>query len=82
MRGLAASVLANLDSAPAGEALTGPVARGDVPTLEGHLAALAGHPAAGALYRVLSRAMLEVAQLDETQRKALGKVLGKALKDS
>lgn len=58
---------------PAG-ALTGPVARGDVETVKLHLAALE-EPRAR-LYRLLARAALELARLDDAKRRALKEVLG------
>lgn len=45
----------------AATALTGPISRGDVATVESHLAALAGHPEARRIYLVLSREALRIA---------------------
>ena len=42
------------------QALTGPVARGDVETVERHLAALAGEPGLAALYRQLGAELLRL----------------------
>lgn len=42
-------------------ALTGPIARGDVATVQGHLAVLAREPALAALYRQLALALLPLA---------------------
>jgi predicted short-subunit dehydrogenase-like oxidoreductase (DUF2520 family) len=51
---------ANAAALPLERALTGPVARGDVATVEGHLAALTGHPGLRELYRTLSAELLEI----------------------
>jgi predicted short-subunit dehydrogenase-like oxidoreductase (DUF2520 family) len=48
----------NVAALPLAQALTGPVARGDVATVERHLAALAGDPHLQAAYRVLGRQLL------------------------
>jgi predicted short-subunit dehydrogenase-like oxidoreductase (DUF2520 family) len=68
--GTAANVRA---AGPAG-ALTGPVARGDVETVRRHLAALAEPQAR--LYRLLARAALELARLEDSKRRALEELLG------
>lgn len=52
---------ANAARLPPAQALTGPVARGDVATVQRHLEALAGEPELAALYRALAR---ELARLD------------------
>jgi predicted short-subunit dehydrogenase-like oxidoreductase (DUF2520 family) len=52
---------ANVEALPLERALTGPVARGDVATVERHLAALAARPALRELYRRLA---LELLALD------------------
>lgn len=52
---------ANVARQPLPEALTGPVARGDVATVERHLAALAGEPALAVLYAALGA---ELTRLD------------------
>ncbi len=62
-------VLENVKARGAAGALTGPVARGDAESVRRHLAALQGLEAA--LYRELSRATLELATLDEKQRRAV-----------
>jgi predicted short-subunit dehydrogenase-like oxidoreductase (DUF2520 family) len=50
----------NLARLPLVDALTGPVARGDVQTVAAHLGALAPDPALADLYRALSRALLDL----------------------
>jgi len=45
---------------PLHEALTGPIARGDAATVEGHLRALDADPALASLYRRLGAALLEL----------------------
>lgn len=55
--------LANLEAVGLPQALTGPIARGDVATVEGHLAALAGAPGdLLRLYRELARKNVELAE--------------------
>ena len=51
---------ANLGERPLADALTGPVARGDVATVERHLAALDGDPELRALYRRLGAELLRL----------------------
>jgi len=70
---LMAGALENLRAAGPAEALTGPVARGDVDTIRRHLEALKGQDAE--LYRVLSRAALDLAQLDPERRRAIQDLL-------
>ena len=48
----------NVRTLPLAQALTGPLARGDVATVAGHLDALAAEPALAALYRALARELL------------------------
>lgn len=50
----------NIAERPLAEALTGPVARGDVETVGRHLEALAPTPELAALYRVLGRELLRL----------------------
>lgn len=55
--------LANIESAGIPDALTGPIMRGDVQTVRGHLEAMAGRmPELLPLYRALARHTLTVAQ--------------------
>jgi predicted short-subunit dehydrogenase-like oxidoreductase (DUF2520 family) len=65
MRGLSSlfsAVAANLASLGLPDALTGPIARGDVATVESHLDALASHPDADAAYRATAPALVELAR--------------------
>src|SRR4051794_9246279 len=76
-RALAPLVLRSAENALAGlpgGGLTGPVARGDAPTVESHLDALAGEPALAALYRALARAAVDL--LVPERAPALEPVLG------
>lgn len=56
------------------DAVTGPVARGDVETIRLHLRVLDGEDAA--LYRMLSRLTLELVELDSSRRRTIFEVLG------
>jgi predicted short-subunit dehydrogenase-like oxidoreductase (DUF2520 family) len=71
---LMAGALENVRVAGPGAALTGPVARGDVETIRRHLEVLRGADAE--LYRTLSRAALDLAQLDPERRRAIQTLLG------
>jgi predicted short-subunit dehydrogenase-like oxidoreductase (DUF2520 family) len=51
---LLAAVAANVTAFDLAQALTGPVARGDVGTIRAHLAALSGEPSLRDLYRDLA----------------------------
>jgi predicted short-subunit dehydrogenase-like oxidoreductase (DUF2520 family) len=76
MRGLwtlMRGVLENVRSAGPEGALTGPVKRGDADTLRKNLAALTGDEAA--LYRMLSKATLDIAGLTTEQRRAVEQAL-------
>jgi predicted short-subunit dehydrogenase-like oxidoreductase (DUF2520 family) len=57
---LLSAAAANVGSMELADALTGPVARGDVPTVEAHLRALSGEPDLLALYRQLSSELLRL----------------------
>jgi len=74
VRALMRGAVANLDSATAARALTGPIARGDVETVRRHLAALAADPATRALYTTLSLAAVELARRGGTSEPALGEI--------
>ncbi len=76
VRHLLASAAANVAAAPdPASALTGPLARGDAPTVARHLAALAGDVDADALYRALARATVDVARAsDASHRAALDRI--------
>jgi predicted short-subunit dehydrogenase-like oxidoreductase (DUF2520 family) len=76
-----ASIDGALSEAPgAATTLTGPVVRGDVGTVEAHLAALRSHPATLRTYRALARATadisLEAGRIDAAQYAGLMGVLG------
>ena len=59
---LLAGSIANVDRLGPAEGLTGPIARGDVETVEGHLASIeAQRPELLDIYRALGRHTLEVA---------------------
>jgi len=73
---LLVAAAANVQSLELGDALTGPVARGDVATVEAHLAALAAEPSLEALYRSLAAELLRVGKpVDPAARKALDDLL-------
>ena len=64
---------ANVRAAGPEAALTGPIARGDVETVRRHVAAL-DEPRAR-LYRLLARAALDLARLEDSKRRALEELL-------
>lgn len=70
---LMAGALESLRATGPTGALTGPVARGDVETIRRHLRALQDHDAE--LYRILSRAALDLASLDPERRRAIQDLL-------
>lgn len=66
----------NAERRSLGEALTGPVARGDVDTITRHLALLdADEPALADVYRALSRALVDVAPHPSGKKAALRRAL-------
>ena len=73
----AAENVAQLEAgAELGAALTGPLARGDVASVEAHLAALSAAPDLRELYRLLARQLLAVApHLDADARRELERSL-------
>jgi predicted short-subunit dehydrogenase-like oxidoreductase (DUF2520 family) len=73
---LLAATAANLARADPRAALTGPLARGDLESVRGHLARLQ-RPAERALYRALSRVLLELAapRLAPARRRSLAQLL-------
>jgi predicted short-subunit dehydrogenase-like oxidoreductase (DUF2520 family) len=78
---LMSSAVDNLAGAAAGDALSGPVARGDAATVRVHLAALEADPAAREAYRVLSLEALALAREahgDAEGLRAIGALLGEA----
>ncbi len=67
LRALLHSTCANLDSLEPGEALTGPVVRGSVELVRGHIDVLERDaPAFSELYRALGKRMLELARAQGT----------------
>ena len=69
--------VANLDAGSAAEALTGPIARGDVETVRKHLAALESEPVVRDLYAALSLVAVELARGGgRTDQAALGEIAG------
>ncbi len=56
---IAASTVQNFNMRGAGESFSGPIARGDIATIQLHLQALAAHPNLVEVYRSLSRNALE-----------------------
>jgi predicted short-subunit dehydrogenase-like oxidoreductase (DUF2520 family) len=71
VRHLLASAAANVASGDAAAALTGPVARGDAPTVAMHRRALAGRPKVLAAYDALSRAAIDLARAAGADEAAL-----------
>ena len=86
MLSLAQSALQRMAESGPAEALTGPAVRGELPTLQAHLAALEAHPQEGqrdaARYRSALSALLEEAQrggrLSSAQIEELRQQLGLA----
>ena len=75
---LVAGTLQNLEPGPSPETLTGPVARGDGPTVRRNLDALAADASAATVYRSLGREALCLAaagDLDEAAIQALDELL-------
>ena len=66
--------ITNLEGTTAAAALTGPIVRGDVATINAHLAALRSEPAARRLYVALSTAAVELARRAGTDAATLGKI--------
>jgi predicted short-subunit dehydrogenase-like oxidoreductase (DUF2520 family) len=75
IRALMHGAVANLEGESPARALTGPIARGDVDTVQKHLAALSPHPATRALYASLAAAAVEIARRGGTDERALGEIL-------
>ncbi len=74
IRALMHGAVANLDGETPARALTGPIARGDVETVEKHLAALAAHAETRMLYASLAAAAVEIARRGGTNEAALGEI--------
>ena len=67
------AAVSNLESGRPHDVLTGPIARGDVVSVRGHLAALADDAPALAVYVTLSRAALTLARERGTRLSVLRK---------
>ncbi len=76
---LAQSAVAHAERHGLARALTGPVARGDGPTVRAHLAALSAVPGAAALHRALSREILRLAYPGARARSSAARALGRVL---
>jgi predicted short-subunit dehydrogenase-like oxidoreductase (DUF2520 family) len=74
VHGLLEGAVSNLLDADPETVLTGPVARGDAPTVQRHLQALRVDPEARALYRRLSFAALEIASRRGTDPARLAEI--------
>jgi predicted short-subunit dehydrogenase-like oxidoreductase (DUF2520 family) len=74
IRALMRGAVANLDTEAPARALTGPIARGDVETVQKHLAALESHPATRELYAMLSGVAVGLARTGGADEEALGRV--------
>jgi len=74
VRHLMRAAVTNLADAEPGAALTGPISRGDVETVAGHLAALAPTPELDLVYRALSRAAIPLAAAQGTDPVALARI--------
>jgi predicted short-subunit dehydrogenase-like oxidoreductase (DUF2520 family) len=71
---LFAAAAENVKARPSAQALTGPLARGDVETVRKHLAALAASPELRAFYVALSRAAIPLARTAGTDPAKLAEV--------
>lgn len=71
---LMAAALSNLETGRPHDVLTGPIARGDVGSVKGHLAALASDATALAAYVTLSRAALTLARERGTSAERLAEI--------
>jgi predicted short-subunit dehydrogenase-like oxidoreductase (DUF2520 family) len=80
---LLGGVAANVVDPGLPAALTGPIARGDVDAVRGHLAALADAPAARSLYLATATRLIEIARAkgaaDGAALSAVAALLDKAL---
>ena len=72
--GLMAAAVSNLETGRPHDVLTGPIARGDVASVQGHLAALASDTPALAAYVTLSRAALTLARARGTSAERLAEI--------
>lgn len=72
--GLMSAAVSNLESGRPNDVLTGPIARGDVASVRGHLAALADDAPALGAYVTLSRAALTLARERGTSAERLAEI--------
>lgn len=72
--GLMGAAVSNLETGRPHDVLTGPIARGDVASVQGHLAALVGDAPALAAYVTLSRAALTLARERGTSAERLAEI--------
>jgi predicted short-subunit dehydrogenase-like oxidoreductase (DUF2520 family) len=72
--GLMGAAVSNLESGRPHDVLTGPIARGDVPSVRGHLEALRNDAPALAAYVTLSRAALTLARERGTSAERLAEI--------
>jgi predicted short-subunit dehydrogenase-like oxidoreductase (DUF2520 family) len=72
--GLMSAAVSNLESGRPHDVLTGPIARGDVASVQGHLAALADDLPALTAYVTLSRAALTLARERGTSAERLAEI--------
>ena len=72
--GLMGAAVSNLETGRPHDVLTGPIARGDVASVQGHLAALADDSPALAAYVTLSRAALTLARERGTSAERLAEI--------
>lgn len=68
--------LENTSKSELSDALTGPIVRGDSQTVEEHIRILEHHPDLLTLYKKLGKKALELADIDNSVKKELGKLLG------
>ncbi len=81
-RPLIQQTLNNLDEHPPAQALTGPLARGDLKALSSHLSWLQTHlPELLPVYLMLNRAALNFAPLDEAKKQAVRSLLASVAPD-
>jgi predicted short-subunit dehydrogenase-like oxidoreductase (DUF2520 family) len=73
LQGLLRGTFESLEGGSPADALTGPISRGDAETVRKHLSMLTGEQAA--LYRILGRIALSLAELDHDRRVAISSAL-------
>lgn len=83
LKPLIAGTLDNIEKAGTAAALTGPISRGDVDTVDGHINAIAADMSeATALYKTLGRYTLELAESSKTLSDRSARELAKRFEDS